>query len=213
MKLETILRDVIHIYEAAEAGTPARAAAWELRQQLESAVRAQAVRQASGARVAAVWKRMHKIADKNTTADRAAVLKKCWPSKTKHGELTGVTVVPGMFYAFRLAQDPGLERAEPNEILNMDGIIDRAQHDATERVELPTLADVKAWREIKRAEGQNNALYPIGSGLFNPDYLLDVLTVMGPCEAWQRPTSAATAPMYFTGSAGDAILMPVCRKS
>lgn len=101
--------------------------------------------------------------------------------------------------------------------IDFDRIFDEARHNATTRLETPTLGELKSYIKITKAEnkakyGKNKEtiLWNFGEGrpVVNAAYLLDILTAFPDATI---TCSTMTAPLYFCHTDGDAILLPVRR--
>ncbi len=101
--------------------------------------------------------------------------------------------------------------------IDFDRFFDEARHNATTRLETPTIGELKTYIKIKKAEnkakyGKNKEtiLWNFGEGrpAVNAAYLLDILTAFPDATI---TCSAMTAPLYFCHTDGDAILLPVRR--
>jgi hypothetical protein len=101
--------------------------------------------------------------------------------------------------------------------MDIGRFIDEARHNATEPIETPTLGELKAYIKIKKAENKakygksanrQRILWDFGEGrpVVNAAYLLDILTAFPDATITY---STLTAPLYFSHTDGEAILMPI----
>ena len=77
----------------------------------------------------------------------------------------------------------------------------------------PDRAAVKAFIDLQRAESgkKAGALYQFGPGLpvVNAVYLLDLLDVLPDAKLYISANAPLVSPIYASGAAGDALLLPV----
>lgn len=100
-----------------------------------------------------------------------------------------------------------------------ENFVESAARDATEPLDLPSIADLRAHIKIEKAQtGQwkrTPVLYDFGPGmpLVNAQFLLDMLQVLPGCTAMIYPgTRGLSNPIYFLAPSGEGILLPVWRK-
>lgn len=115
------------------------------------------------------------------------------------------------YRAIRLFEDiPELPHVAPEALRDLQKIMDGAEK--AEEIELPTVAELKAWAAAhggKKALDGGRADPYILAGLVgvNVYYLIDMLQALENCHAYVPANW--TSPIYFSGDNGDAILLPV----
>lgn len=207
--LLTLVHDIRAAYSAAQLAPAAAVALDALQKELTARIHAEAARTAgtgSAARaVAAMLRPMER--------SRRALAYPWTDADGKQCTCDG-------YRAFRLAQPlPLPERPEDaGEPIDLGKIFPTAARVASayKPVELPALADVKAFIQIHRAENKNKRDVPVwdfGEGLpaVNARYLADLITVMGAgCTLYAcTDRNGLFSVMYASSERGDAVLLPI----
>lgn len=98
-------------------------------------------------------------------------------------------------------------------------IIESTAHNATEPLDLPTVAELRAHIKVAKAQAdfcrRKPILYDFGPGmpLVNAQFLLDMLQILPGCTAMIYPGECCLAnPVYFLAPSGEGILLPNRRK-
>ena len=119
--------------------------------------------------------------------------------------------------AIRLNTPIDLPAAPVPCTIDFNRIFDDARHNATTRLETPTIGELKTYIKIKKAENKAKygkyanrqcILWDFGEGrpTVNAVYLLDILTAFPDAAI---TFSTLTTPLYFSHADGEAILLPV----
>lgn len=132
------------------------------------------------------------------------------------------------FRGFRLAEALPLEvtwivRVGKPLDLNLSKFIDAAKEANTWSFNLPNLKTVKAHIKAVKAERKEEGIpldtaipYDLGDDLpqVNAQYLVDLLEILPDAkQAWLDPHRHLLCPIYVSTGTGDAILMPVYKKT
>ena len=132
------------------------------------------------------------------------------------------------FRGFRLAEAMPLEVTWTVHVgkpldLNLSKYIDAAKESNTWSFNLPTLASVKAHIKAVKAERKAEGVpldmairYDLGDDLprVNAQYLVDLLEILPDAKkAWLDPHRHLLCPIYVSTGTGDAVLMPVHKKT
>jgi hypothetical protein len=123
------------------------------------------------------------------------------------------------FRAFRLKDALPLPELSPEvRPLELNRLFDPAIHDYAVQLPLPSVKELKTFIALERAKAdkKNAMAYDFGDGLpaVNACYLLDLLTVLPDATAFiSSEPNGIISPIYAVGSAGDALLLPLCCQS
>jgi hypothetical protein len=97
------------------------------------------------------------------------------------------------------------------EHLPFKRFIDDISKNDGEKLNLPSIAELKTYIKTKKAEKEKYILWDFGENLPQVDtkYLLDILVIMGECEATASKHRPMTTGIYLVNDRAEAILMPV----
>lgn len=104
----------------------------------------------------------------------------------------------------------------PTPSIDLDRSMSSKQN--TKDLELPTIQELKAFIAEQKAIGAwtkyKSVSYDFGENLpaVNPEYLIDILQILPDAKARIVPGNMSAA-IYFEGSDGDAILLPMHKKA
>ena len=108
------------------------------------------------------------------------------------------------------------EVGELVEGADITSIMDTAKKDSTEKLELPTLGELKAHIKLKKAEQYSRKakyiIYDFGEDLpvVNAEYLFDILTAFPEARAYKKAGQAGIIDaIYFEAEGGDGVLLPL----
>lgn len=116
------------------------------------------------------------------------------------------------YSAFSLPQPLPLENIPENaEPLKVADFIKNARENNGEKLQLPTIAELKAYIKIKKAEKKPFIIYDFGESLpaVNAEFLLYHLEINPEAVATISAKIPLISPIYFIGYHGESILLPV----
>lgn len=121
------------------------------------------------------------------------------------------------FCAVRINTPLGLEKIPAGvDPLDLERLIfDNARLNMGDALELPTIAELKAYIKIKKAENKTGVIWDFGENLpaVNAQYLLDVLEALPGAVATPSSRRPFVTAIYFTSDNGDGALLPIRKET
>lgn len=149
--------------------------------------------------------------------------KKCNSREYTHGSwmsLDGMQCYCDGYHGVRLHNPLPTEKIHTNEMpIDLGRIVNSAKDNAGARLNLPSVAELKAHikfqKAVKKANRNRDAItYEFGDNLpaVNAEYLLNMLELLPECKARAAKNSPLLGTIYFEAEAGDGVLLPVRKR-
>lgn len=106
-----------------------------------------------------------------------------------------------------ILNDPIAGIPEVDSFINLDGVVKMADH--AEKINLPSLAEVKTEIARQKAEEKKNKTYDFGEGnpMVDAEFLRDMLEALPGADAYAAPGELSN--IYFVAYSGEGILLPI----